>query len=297
MHSTTESGVCKGGICIAKSGTCYSPPPSSPPLLPLPPNSPFESPSPPLPAVPPMPPALPPPSPPTAYDQMCACPAYRSSIDRAACGNCFLLDHTTWTVLADPGDSTLHAGRPIMYSPTNGGKYLHYWAADEKWYLADCERTHFEYTAALPLNSTHAHRTCRVAAYSSTTHFIKSVARVGSGCVDSVAAWQASDADDITVSWTCKPAYAKVCRCDTYTGSGFNTYPALNTKWNLVTEDPQHPNGDSRPVFRNDAGDRFGRPPTALIILILSTITCRLECYMDNAGTSITWTTTIRHTG
>ena len=256
MHSTTESGVCKGGVCIAKSGTCYSPPPSPPPLLPMPPNSPFASPSPPLPAVPPMPPALPPPSPPTAYDQMCACAAYRSSTDRAACGNCFLLKDTTWTVLPDPGNSTLHAGRPIMYSPANGGKYLHYWAAPghEKWYLADCEQRISNLHALSPRQLTHT-EPCRVAAYSSTTHFVKSVAGVGSGCVDSVAAWQASDADDLTVSWTCKPAYAKVCRCDTYTGSGFTTHPALNTKWSLFA-DPKHPNGDSRPVFVNDAGDR-----------------------------------------
>ena len=109
------------------------------------------------------------------------------------------------------------------------------------------------YTRCPHVNSRTLNRA--VAAYSSTTHFVKSVAGVGSGCVDSVAAWQASDADDLTVSWTCKPAYAKVCRCDTYTGSGFTTHPALNTKWSLFA-DPKHPNGDSRPVFVNDAGDR-----------------------------------------
>ena len=88
---------------------------------------------------------------------------------------------------------------------------------------------------------------------------MNSVAGVGSGCVDSVTAWQASGVD-FTVSWTCKPLYAEACRCDTYQGSGF-TNTVLNTKWSLVTTDPGHPNGDSRPVFKDEASDRCGRPP------------------------------------
>ena len=91
------------------------------------------------------------------------------------------------------------------------------------------------------------------------------MAGVGSDCANGVTAWEAYDANeddkytDITVSWTCKPAYADVCRCDTYEGTGF-TSTVLNTKWSL-TADPGDANGDSRPVFVNEDASRCTMHP------------------------------------
>ena len=122
-----------------------------------------------------------------------------------------------------------------MYSPFQGGRYLHYWADHAKWFLST--------------------------ARDSSSVYAKSMVGVGSGCVNSITAWEAGDSSevdnyaDLTVEWTCLPAYAEVCRCATYEGSGF-TNTVLNTKWSLVTTDPGHALGDSRPVLVNEDGSR-----------------------------------------
>eukprot|EP00964_Phaeocystis_antarctica_P120065 scaffold83812_cov53-Phaeocystis_antarctica.AAC.4 len=99
----------------------------------------------------------------------------------------------------------------------------------------------------------------------SPNSYAKSVAGVGSDCANGVTAWEAYDSNeddkytDINVSWACKPAYADVCRCDTYEGTGF-TSTVLNTKWSL-TADPGDANGDSRPVFVNEDASRCTMHP------------------------------------